>query len=386
MQNTPFPLRLATGHAFCNRVDERKQLTAYINAGHHIWLQAHRRHGKTSLLMQIDADHKANKERIIMHRVDLAFSTNKTDIIQMLCNGTSLLISMIVKQANDLDDESLLTLLLRDFRKRWHNFSPDISLERGMPSVKFSELPSLDVLKKSLLYVDEIAQQYKVRAVFVIDEFQQIGKSHTKDKDYAIEGTVRHCLELSSATSYVFSGSENSLMEQAMTHKERPLFKHTFKISLIRISYFDYQKHIRELYQDKWQVDMPMDVFDDIMDLTQRHPHYVNKLCAILWMTDEIPATCSIQAAWGNIIDNERHEHKKTALSLSPNESVLAKALAINPTDSPTSKAFYKGLDLANGSIIRTIEQLVEKEIIYKNDETYYVINPVLAYLFRYPD
>jgi hypothetical protein len=70
----------------------------------------------------------------------------------------------------------------------------------------------------------------------------------------------------------------------------------------------------------------------------------------------------------------------------SMNESVLAKALAINSTDSPTSKAFHMGLDLANGSIIRTIEQLVEKEIIYKNDETYYVINPVLAYLFRYPE
>lgn len=74
MRDSLFPLKIAKGDAFCNRTSERTAITQYIKAGHHLWLQAHRRHGKTSLLLQVQQDNIDNNERIILHRIDLAFS------------------------------------------------------------------------------------------------------------------------------------------------------------------------------------------------------------------------------------------------------------------------------------------------------------------------
>ena len=44
-----FPLGLAYGDAFCNRVNETKKLVGNIESGKHTFLVAPRRYGKSSL-------------------------------------------------------------------------------------------------------------------------------------------------------------------------------------------------------------------------------------------------------------------------------------------------------------------------------------------------
>ncbi len=55
---TDFPITLAQGLAFCNRIDERRQLTQFIEANRHTVLIAPRRYGKTSLIVQSLAEIK----------------------------------------------------------------------------------------------------------------------------------------------------------------------------------------------------------------------------------------------------------------------------------------------------------------------------------------
>tara|TARA_R110000868_G_scaffold288551_10_gene548840 strand:- start:566 stop:763 length:198 start_codon:yes stop_codon:yes gene_type:complete len=63
MINT-FPLRIASGEAFCNRTTERAKIKKLLITGQHLWLQAHRRHGKTSLILQALEDLKDEKQKI----------------------------------------------------------------------------------------------------------------------------------------------------------------------------------------------------------------------------------------------------------------------------------------------------------------------------------
>ena len=53
MNHNVFPLGLAIGPAFCNRVNERQSLNAKIKQGTHVVLLAPRRYGKSSLVLQV---------------------------------------------------------------------------------------------------------------------------------------------------------------------------------------------------------------------------------------------------------------------------------------------------------------------------------------------
>lgn len=68
MQEELFPRKIVIGEGFCNRKVEREKLAKLFSKGVHIWLQAHRRHGKTSLIEQVSLDMKKQGERIAQER------------------------------------------------------------------------------------------------------------------------------------------------------------------------------------------------------------------------------------------------------------------------------------------------------------------------------
>lgn len=383
MTQTAFPLRIATGQAFCNRVEERAKLIKFIQSGHHIWLQAHRRHGKTSLLLQVEQDSIANNERIALHRIDLAFSISQDEIIRLLCKGASELIVKTIQLAQRLNNTDLLSVIAMHMQKHLNTLSPSIAFERGMPTIKLMAPPSIEMLQKILMHLDQVATENNIKVAFVIDEFQQIGKGGKKDNNFVIEGVIRHCLELAQQVSYIFCGSENTLMEQVMTNPERPLYNHTIHINLDRISAESYTLHIGALWNEKYQSVMPEILIEAIMEHTQRHPYYVNLLCTKLWILPDTPTLDDVHLQWQTIVQDEEKHHKQTALKLTENELSVLKSLSKAPTKEPTGKEFSNSVTVPPGSIMKTFKQLIELDLIYKKDSAYYVINPVLASLLK---
>ena len=101
-----FPLSIAKGDAFCNRTKERIKLRELIKAGHHIWLQALRRHGKSSLLLKVQDDFIEDKELVSLHRTDLAFKTDDDEIITALCQGALALLANMITSAEDTNKDN----------------------------------------------------------------------------------------------------------------------------------------------------------------------------------------------------------------------------------------------------------------------------------------
>lgn len=383
-----FPLRIAKGNAFCNRDKERDKLAKLIQAGHHIWLQALRRHGKTSLILKVYEDFKAKNAPVALHRVDLAFQSNKDEIISALCSGANDMIVELIKTSQHVNEDNLLQKAGNFFQEKMVKFSPQIQFDRGMPSIRFTTPPSLEMLEATLKLLDEIAGERKHRAMFVIDEFQQIGKATSEainqNKDTSIEGKIRHCLELTTNVTYIFCGSEHSLMQQALEDENRPLYNHTKKITLDRIKSEDYREHIDALWQKRWSKPMSEEVFLAIIHLSQNHPYYVNHLCSELWMLDSPPERASeVESVWQELVEQDSSDYKTVALKLKRNEINLLKALAKEPTSEPTGAKFVRSANVAPGSIMGTIEQLINRDLIYKSNGKYMVINPALAYMAK---
>lgn len=379
--DTEFPLRIAAGDTFCNRVSERKKLKKLLHSGQHVWLQAHRRHGKSSLLLQTFADLKADNENVIYMRVDLAFASDRGSVLRKLCNSVSTLIVDTLKTAKHTNTSDLFSIIAQQLTESFNRYAPSFSIDKGSISMKLGNEPSIEMLDTALEKLNELAKEHKVRVVLMIDEFQQLSKAANQSFD--IEGAIRHNLELATHVTYVFCGSERNLMHQALADTKRPLYKHTYRFELARISRNSYFEHIGPLWMKQWLTPIDETAFDYMMNLTQRHPYYVNYLFAELWLGDSTPTTELADMAWMKIVEDELSVSKKMILDLKVNEKKTLQALAIQPTQEVTSSKFVALAGVPTGSMIKTIKQLVNKDLIYQDNGVYKLISPALASLAK---
>lgn len=376
-----FPLRIATGDAFCNRVAQRKKLAKLLITGQHIWLQAHRRHGKSSLMLVTFNDLCKKNKKISFAREDLAFVSDKESVIEKLCGAASKLIIDTLDKSKPNKKTDQISNVAKKLTEIFVRYAPSFSIENNSVSMKFGKSASLEMLNTTLSKLNEIAKENKVRVIFMIDEFQQL--SRVDNNTFDIEGVIRHNLELATHVTYVFCGSERSLMEQALGDKNRPLYKHTYRFKLERIEKSCYFSHIAPLWKARWGKNMNQDVFDYAIKTTQRHPYYMNYLFSEFWLEDKMPSLKVAEGCWLKIVEEELTVNKKMILDLKNNEKKLLTALAINPTKEPLSSGFVTLSGVASGSIKRTISQLIKKDLVYYDNGLLTIINPALAAIAR---
>src|SRR5205085_2388232 len=133
---------------------------------------------------------------------------------------------------------------------------------------------------EALLLLDKLLIEKKKRAIIFLDEFQEVGQI---SKNRAIEGAFRTAAQEMRALSLIFSGSIRSLLLSMFEDESRPLYKLCRKIKLDRISAIDYEHHIQKIAISTWNKKIEKGVFDRIMELTNRHPYYVNYLADTVW-------------------------------------------------------------------------------------------------------
>jgi AAA+ ATPase superfamily predicted ATPase len=159
-----FPVTLAIGKAFCNRVKERKIVKQYINLGRHTVVMAPRRYGKTSLINQVLL------EMNVPHTIiELTLATTAEDVQRLMIGHiSSLLYSILPKAAKA--KQNILSLF------SW--LRPEIVLTVGKQKLIFHPESrgqnAIDTVSKLLKKLNEAAQLVNKRIVIIMDEFQQL--------------------------------------------------------------------------------------------------------------------------------------------------------------------------------------------------------------------
>lgn len=371
-----FPKVVITGDYFCNREKERGELGSYILKGRHTWLQAHRRHGKTSLVAQTVEDLKKSQP-IFYSRVFLSFSIDEAACIRKIIKSID---SIIYDFFRHHEPEQQLgekivrfgSLLSEVFRK----IQPSISLQNNRPVISTSKTYDIVALEESLAGLNALAAKFNYRAVLFIDEFQEIAKL----KEHLIlESTLREQVEDATHLTFIFAGSEKTLMQQTFTNKKRPLYKHLQPFEVKRISAKCYHSHLNNLAQERWQTVIAKDPLERILFFTQRHPYYVNFLCDELWKSDSTPSIDDVDAAWDTVVYKAKREGAYEDKELTLNEMRVITGIAQGFTKNMTRKDVVRSLNMAASSIQATLKALIDKDFIDENEDGFYVIDPGLA-------
>lgn len=361
-----FPEGVALGDAFINRETERNLLINRIKSNKHSVLMAPRRYGKTSLVMKV-----ANEMKIPYCSIDLLAAYNEEYVRDQIVDKVSRLVFELLPRISKAKEK-----LINIFKR----MKPEISIGAfGQKlSLSLSNSPLQDITDL-LLKLDETAKYFKKRAVIFIDEFQQISQLRNF---HSIEASIRHAVERSENITYIFSGSNRQLLKQMFGDQGRPLYRLCQTISIERMSKNSYMDHLQKRAHSKWKKTIPMEAQERIFKLTEFHPFYMNVLCQLLWEERFLPTVEKIDLIWHQYVKAQKHiiiSHDITELSL--NQRRLLNALAKSPVKEIQSAEFTSTLKISASSAQQSVEVLMYRDLVYKNEEGFYcILDPALKY------
>lgn len=373
MQNW-FPLGLARGDAFCNRISERKHLKHNILHGVHTLIASPRRYGKTSLAQQAITELKLPSAMMEFTLVsDLHMTQN------IMSNTIGKLILQLVPT-----HKKALLLANKFFSK----LNPKLIIDTQMgakieltPDIKSPHLGIMELL----LQIDQIAEAAGKRIIIFMDEFQQIA---LLDDHLTLEAAIRNAAQRMNNTCIIFSGSHRHLLQLMFDDKSRPLYHLCDRINLQRIHETDYEKYIQKVSQKRWHHLLSSDALQTIMELTHRHPYYLNVLCGRLYRDDHLPTCHSIDLAWAEYISDESDRLGKEVAQLSHYQKLMLLLLAVKPFSQPTSKAVITKLHISTSNAAKCHRFLLENDYIYPEADGYFrITDPAMeCYLTKQAD
>ncbi len=368
MNQQYFPQGIAEEEFFCNREKERSLIKNSIASHEHLVLVAPRRYGKTSLIAKV-----LSENSFIGISIDLFFVLNQSEVNKVIAEGVSQLINKMLPKS---------TVVVRKIVNTLAELNPKISFNLLGNRVEINLKPYADKnISELLIMLDQFATKSKNRCVIAFDEFQQIGELK---ENHMIEASVRHAVERSKSITYIFCGSNRHLLNEMFSDKNRPLYHLCDLMVLNRIHAESYSIFLNHLATQKWGCSLTEEVVNEIINITECHPYYVNTLCRRLWRNEHPPKIENIVTIWENYIEQQSSWIISDFSRLTLVQRKLLSSLAISPTKEPYGQIFSTFAKISASTIQNTLQVLQKLDLIYQDHNDFYqVLDPAIKYFIR---
>jgi AAA+ ATPase superfamily predicted ATPase len=369
MKNYNFPLGLAQGEYFCNRVSETEKLVRNIESCTHTVLISPRRYGKTSL-----AYRAIKQSKLPYAKIDLYMSTSPKDIEKAIVKGVNSIISQITGVSEKI---------LQGIKGYVKSLKP--TLEAGSSGFKLiletkDNTNPPETICEALQILDQILTKKSERCVLLIDEFQEVKRVASNS---GIEGAIRHIAQETKHFSIIFSGSKRNLLKSIFNDRNKPLYRLCDEIVLQRIEEKDYHGFVQKFSKEKWGAPLHPDIFQRIMDLTERHSYYFNALLRLVFESNTLPTLTLVDNLWEDLAERKRNDLLSETSSLTMTQRKLLIAISHGRNQTMTGKDFLNEEKLASASVVKGLEYLCEEDFIEKIDGKYELIDPLLKMVIK---
>ena len=317
--------------------------------------------------------HAIQKSGLPYVEVDFYMASSEKIIETYILNG----IVELIGQALGPTDKLIVSI-----KKYVKALIPKLNIGGGLFQLELTSDSSTDPassVKEALLLIEQLLAEKKQQAVFMMDEFQNVG---VIAQGKGIEAAIRHVAQKTKYLTIIFSGSNRKMLQTMFEDETRPLYKLCWKLALNRISEEHYYTHIQKASKQAWKQAMPQECVEKIIRLSERHPFYLNKLCdRLLTLHDKsMPTNKEIDQSWQAILNEEKSDAVKEISLLSNGQKKVLYSLANDPLAKITSKEILMSLQMTSSTVITAINGLEEKDVIEKIHGKYQIINPVVKY------
>jgi uncharacterized protein len=235
---------------------------------------------------------------------------------------------------------------------------------------KSDPLPALHALLDLPLRLERLGGR---RALVVFDEFQDIVK--VREMDAILRGHIQHQGEVA---SYVFSGSEATLMRRLFEERERPLYGQAVPMRLERLADADIAEYIVRRFRETGR---SVGDANPLIALAVGHPQRAMLLAHRLW--DEVADggtatlrdwTSAHEAGLGEL----QPEFDADWRRLSTNEQKVLRAV-IAGDGSPFQQRVIDQLDLRKSTARAALTGLIADATVEAGGGRYSFVDPLFA-------
>lgn len=373
IQTDYFPLGIAKGEAFCNRVSERKQLVNNIHKNKHSIVISTRRYGKSSLVL-----YSLEESNIYYERVDLFVAVSIKTIQDQIMRG----VKNLINQVSTAPEQAIgfIKNYIQGLKSKWIVGTDGINIElipeeNGEPGI---------IIMEALQMLENFLNKKKKKAIFFIDEFQEVG---VLANNSGIEGAIRQVAQESENLCFIFSGSNRHILASMFDDKSSPLYMLCDRVIIDRISENDYIAYLNKIAIRTWKKNLEEPVISEIFRLTERHSYYMNVLCDKIWShcTDTMhtihtmPTVGIVQSKWHDYVLQEESKVAKELSSLNISQKKIMITIAQGVVFNLTSKDILRKFNLTSAAIIKSIRLLEEKDYLKKNKNgEYFIVDPLI--------
>ena len=364
---------IVKGEDFCNREVELSTLKSYIKDGYSVWLYSPRRYGKSSLIQKTFSEIEDVKT--------IYFDLYNVKSLDDFCKKYASLLA-----TNLFSWKQEIKKLTNKFSKYFQNLHPIVSFdETGMPSfsLKVEEISQQIDVETILNIPQQISNETDKPICIAFDEFQEIERIEP-----FLINWMRSAFQQHENVSYIFLGSQQSLMEMIFTSQSSPLYEFAIKMQLAPINNDELGEFIDNKFRQKG-LTITQANSDAILEKSQGHPHFTQYFASVvfdmirnganqndinftnLWLEKIIQSqSVVLQGIFDQLTNIQR-----TVLS------TIAVLIVGQELFSAQSRKKF-GLP-ASSSLVTAIESLIKKGIITKENKQYQISNPVFKAWLR---
>ena len=365
----PFPVQGYDPESFCDRETELARLERALLADWNVTLIALRRMGKSALIHHLF--HTVRKRAGCLY-VDLHPTTD-------IAGLTNALASAVARHLHSRGKK--MAVVLRDFARLISGTiknGPD-----GVPSVELQATSSSATSGNAdqLADVFRYLEAYDKRVIVAFDEFQQVA-SYVEGN---VEEVLRSHIQRMKNTRFLFAGSNRDLMTLMFSDHARPFYQSTEHMMLGPIDTQVYSDFIiGQFAKRRRRITSAASL--RVQELAERRTFHVQQLCNRLYAKGM--ARIEVEAAdavFGEVLGEQEHLYYGFRSMITDQQwSVLSAVAKDRVVAEPSGTSFIERNRLGSISTVRrALESLLEKELIYRDQDGYHVEDPFLAAWIR---
>ncbi len=350
------------GNNLIGREKEIRLIKELILAGQSIVIVAPRRMGKTSLMMELIRQLK--EEGYFTCNIDVFSSSNISSLAHRITES--------VFANNKLD--KYFRLALTNITDAFKNIKFKSEIEDYSFILEFNSKAKnapFDLLEDSLNLIDSYAAKNKRKMLAAFDEFGDIKKL---DGEHIVK-LFRSVIQLQQNTTFLFSGSYESVMSELFVSRNAPFYRMTRIIELGNINDQDFKIYLTRVFaENNIMVDAHRN--SKILSFTKGHPYYTQLYAQELLINHKLSNT-EVLASHEEIlqqlliVEKSFLEKNWEDVSKKRENKVVITAIAKGVVN------IYSEIDNKKVNIARAVNDLKKQGLISTRDSSFVLNDPL---------
>ena len=348
---------------FCDRKAETETLLRYVMNGNNILLISPRRMGKSGIIHHVFNRHEV-KDKYYSFFIDIYETSSLEEFVQKL--GQEIVGKLSKKGLNPL------MAFLKSLTGLRGVFSLDPST--GMPSfsVGIGDITQPELTLNEIFSYLESADK---PCIVAIDEFQKVADYEQNN----VEAILRSKIQMMHNTTFIFSGSERSVLAQMFGSAARPFYQSVSTMSLGPIECAEYTRFAINLF-DSYGKQLNEEAVESLYNLVQGYTYYLQRAMNESFSLLPSESVCDRSFVFeriDGILTSNTDTYKELLSSLTANQRALLTAIALEgKAMNITSVEFVKRHGLGAVSSVQTAARsLLKRQLITRDSEKQYYMD-----------